>query len=101
MGYDLKPCRPTKNAPRKPDGEIMWGRYNIWGWPVLISSLEKWGVDVSQIPHYNDGDLISAKKCREIADALEKNRMDSSVPDWVCSQGDIDWWRNCGGCRVY
>jgi hypothetical protein len=100
---DLKPLRPSKSAPRYPAddkyeaGKVVWGRYNWHGWGVLRGKLEEWGVDTSEFSGCNDGDLISAKTCRKVADAIEAHlpELSEEYQNWL--QPHIARWRTCGG----
>lgn len=103
MGIDLKPMRPTKDAPRREDGKPVWGRYNWAGWSWFVGKLEEWGVDVSEFSGMNDGDLITAATCRKVADAIEAHL--SEFPEGSVRRQemaeDVLLWRTCGGYRQY
>ena len=110
MGMDLKPQRPSKDAPRRDDGTIRWGRYNISGWAALYHFLEGNGVDTSEMSGYNDGDRIKAATCRKIADTIEANfeeyldkfGVTEKDPLGIEScKNDVLLWRTCGGYRQY
>jgi len=58
MGMDLKPIKPSENAPLYEGGEVQWGRYNWSGWSWLRTHLEDWGVDTSELTSMNDGATI-------------------------------------------
>lgn len=100
MGMDLKPVRPTPDAPKDGYG-VVWGRYNWSGWSYLTSHLQNWGVELTGFSGMNDGDLIKAKKCREVADAIEKHLhlLDEENQKWL--RPHIILWRTCGGYRQY
>lgn len=110
MGMDLKPMRPTKDAPCYPAdyeyaayrGRVIWGRYNWSGWGWLTDHLAEWGdVDMSHFAGSNDGALIPAKVCRQVADSLEKHlpELSSADRDWIAPH--VQLWRTCGGYRQY
>jgi len=94
MGYDLTPINDPKTvAPMPyPSGPIKNsnGRYNSMGWSIL----HKMVGHAVQLPTYNDGDIIVNDDCRKIAAILDE----SNDPFW---QGHANWWRSCGGCRVW
>lgn len=96
MGMDLKPIKPTKDAPRGEDG-VVWGRYNWNGWCLLQEMLSGWGVDTSQFAHSNDGAKISAEACGKIADAIEARLPEMTERDRRWLEPHIARWRNCGG----
>ena len=103
MGMDLKPINPTKDAPRYPDdgesgsGEVIWGRYNWSGWTYITDKLESWGVDLTDFSGSNDGGVIPAEKCIEVANAIEShlNDLDEEDREWL--RPHIVKWRTCGG----
>ena len=103
MGMDLKPLRPSKAAPRHPaddkysPNKPVWGQYNWSGWSLLCEHLEKWGVDTSEFRGVNDGDKISAKTCRAVADAIEAHlhELDEPHRNWLAPH--VARWRTCGG----
>ena len=101
MGMDLKPQHPTADAPRDEHGHPEWGRYNWSGWSFLVDKLAEWGLDVKEFAGTNDGDLISAKTCRKVADLLERHK--AKLPEtWQrFIDHDIVLWRTCGGYRQY
>jgi hypothetical protein len=109
MGMDLKPVRPTKNAPRYPmnssyepeRGKVIWGRYNWGGWGTLVDKLQSWGVSTEHFAGSNDGQLIPAIKCREVADAIEKHIDEFDDEERKYLKQDIELWRNCGGYKQY
>lgn len=101
MGMDLKPIRPSKKAPRDENGHPKWGRYNISGWSYIWDQLNRWGVDTSEFSGYNDGDKISAKTCRAVADAIEKHLPEMSERDRRWLEPHVILWRTCGGYRQY
>ena len=100
---DLKPLRPSKEAPRWPaDHEyspnaVMWGRYNRTGWSWLLKYLNEWGVDTSEFSGFNDGDEISGKTCLAVADAIEAHlhELEKEDRDWLAPH--VALWRTCGG----
>lgn len=97
MGYDLKPMRPNANYPRNEKGKPVWGRYNMRGWYMLHRGFYYAGRPKLILPQTNQGDLILAKTCREVADLMEKHPEHfSEFPS-----SDILEWRNSGGFRVY
>lgn len=97
MGMDLKPIKPSANAPRNEGGEIRWGRYNWSGWSWLRTHLEDWGVDTSELSGMNDGATISEATCLKIADAIEAHLDELNVEDRGWLKPDIALWRTCGG----
>lgn len=107
MGMDLKPIRPSKNAPRYPaddkyaPGQVIWGRYNIAGWGWIWDRLTEWGVDTSEFSGFNNGDKISAATCRKVADAIEQHlpELDERNRRWL--EPHIALWRTCGGYRQF
>jgi hypothetical protein len=101
MGMDLKPNRPSKDAPRNKDGYLIWGRYNIYGWAYLWAKLDDWGVDTSTFSSFNDGKLIPKKVCLAVADAIEKHLEQLNKEDKEWLQPHIIRWRTCGGYRQW
>jgi hypothetical protein len=100
MGMDLKPIRPNKNAPRDDHG-VIWGRYNWFNWGWLCDKLDEWNVDISEFSGTNDGDRISAKTCKAVAQAIEDNlhTLSQQKQEWL--RPHIELWRTCGGYRQY
>jgi len=99
---DLEPARPTKDLPKDTmDGKPYWQHYNWAGWSFLLDHLEKWGVSMDGFSGVNDGILIRAEKCREVADAIEKHLPELSERHQEWLQPHIIFWRNCGGCRQW
>lgn len=109
MGMDLKPMRPTKDAPRHPADDKwdpngpVWGRYNWSGWRFLMDKLHEWGMEMlgKGFSGMNDGELIRAPYCREVADLIEKNLHTLSPEDQEWLKPHIILWRTCGGYRQY
>jgi hypothetical protein len=110
MGMDLRPVRPTKNAPLGADGKVKWGRYNLSGWTAMWHFLNDHGVDTSEMSGYNDGIRIEAATCRKIADTIEANfeayleKFDVTEKDPLGIEScklDIQLWRTCGGYRQH
>ena len=103
MGMDLKPMKPSKDAPRYPEypHDVIWGRYNWSGWRFITDLLEQWGVPMDEFAGSNDGQLIKAKTCRLVADAIEKHidELDKEDQEWL--RPHIARWRTCGGYRQY
>ncbi len=101
MGMDLVPVRPHKNAPRNDNGAVICIHYNWRGWRYVIEKLRQWDVDVSEFRHSNDGELIKAKTCKAVAQAIEDNlhTLDEKEQNWL--RPHIDLWRTCGGYRQY
>ena len=110
MGMDLIPVRPSKDAPRYPKnffykpyrGQPTPARYDWGGWSLITGLLVKWGVKLEGFSGMNDGEIIKAAKCREVADAIEKHLDDPDVAEhkeWL--KEDIILWRTCGGYRQY
>lgn len=106
---DLKPAKPTKDAPLRADGKVKWGRYNFSGWSTLWKFASEHGVDTSEFSGLNDGALIKAATCRKVAAAIQDNFQayvaafevtDSKSGIAECRE-DILLWRNCGGYRQY
>ncbi len=110
MGMDLKPVRPSKDAPLRADGGIKWGRYSLSGWAALYHFLNGNGVDTSEMSGYNDCARIKAATCRRIADTIEAN-FDAYLEKFGVTEKDplgiesckldIQLWRTCGGYRQY
>jgi hypothetical protein len=110
MGMDLRPVRPTKDAPLRADGKVKWGRYSWSGWGDLVYFLQDHGVDVSEFAGSNDGDRIKSATCKQIAHAIESNfdeylkrqggELDNESDIEVCKL-DILLWRTCGGYRQH
>lgn len=75
--------------------------YNWNGWKWLVENLESWGVDVSELKFFNDGDPISAETCVAIAAAIESNisELDDDPREWIASH--IEAWRKCDGCEQW
>ena len=78
-----------------------WGRYNITGWSWFWNQLTKWEVDTKELSDYNDGDLISDKVCKQIAQAIEEHLSELSEKDQTWLKSHIELWRNCGGYYQY
>jgi hypothetical protein len=110
MGMDLKPVRPSKDAPLRADDRIKWGRYNLSGWTAMWNFLIDHGVDTSELSGFNDGARIKAATCRKIADTIEANfeayleKFNVTEKDTLEIEAcklDIQLWRTCGGYRQY
>jgi hypothetical protein len=97
MGMDLKPIKPSENAPLYEGGEVQWGRYNWSGWSWLRTHLEDWGVDTSELTSMNDGATISEATCLKIADAIEAHLDELNAEDRGWMKNHIALWRTCGG----
>lgn len=110
MGMDLKPVRPTKDAPLRADGKVKWGRYSAGGWHKLWHFINARGVDSSEFSGFNDGARIKAATCRQVADIIETyfdaylldqgGTLENELDVEVCKL-DIRLWRTCGGYRQY
>jgi hypothetical protein len=107
MGMDLRPMRPSKDAPRRAitstyaPGEIIWGRYNWTGWAYITNKLAEWGVPLGEFDGSNDGKLITARTCRLVADAIELHLNELEAEDQKWLEPHIQLWRTCGGYRQY
>jgi len=101
MGMELKPMRPHKGAPRDTNGEVIWGHYNWSGWAYLVDFLNAHDVDTSEFTGWNNGDLICAATCKEVAKTIEKYAGGLSPEDreWLLPHAEL--WRTCGGYRQY
>lgn len=95
---DLKPVKPTAKAPRRR-GKVIEHGYNWGRWEVLLAFLEKYGVTLESFDGLNDGKIIPAKKCIEVADAMDANinEVDEKCRKWM--KKDSILWRTCGGYR--
>ena len=77
MGMDLRPINPPEHVSAMTEGGVAWddegkwGRYNIGGWSDLRGYLRRKDF-AEDLPVFNDGELIPAAVCREIADLLER-----------------------------
>jgi hypothetical protein len=96
MGYDLKP-RKLRN--QWGDGELIWQRYNMTAWYELNKLVKEF--KLRSLPQTNDGNLITEKKCLTIAKILFENQDRLQKEGLGFLTEDINWWRSCGGCRVY
>jgi hypothetical protein len=96
MGYDLK---PVKLRNQWGDGEPIWQRYNMAGWRELNKLIREF--KLRPLPQTNDGNLIVEKKCLAIAKIIFENQDRLQVEGLGFLTDHIEWWRNCGGCRVY
>lgn len=85
----------------KPRKGNEWGRYNWSGWNWLCNYLTYWGVDISEFDGCNDGKYISAKTCKEVANAIESHLDELSEEDRNWLQPHINRWRTCGGYWQY
>lgn len=107
MGMGLEPVNPTAEAPRHPPdhkhcpNEPVWGRYNWTGWSWLWEHLAEWGIDTRDFSGSNDGELIPAEKCVEVANAIEAHigELDEEHQAWL--RPHIKLWRTCGGYRQF
>ena len=97
MGMDLIPMEPTLEAPKDGQGNIIDGRYNIFGWGELWNLLIDWKVDTAEFSGYNDGEQICKETCLEVAKAIENNlhTLDKKTKNWL--QPHIALWQTCGG----
>lgn len=97
MGMDLKPLRPTPNAPLDDRGFHQWGHYNWTGWEWLIEHLEQWGVNTGEFVFLNDGKAISEETCLRVANAIEVHlsELEERHQKWL--EPHIRLWRTCGG----
>lgn len=97
MGMDLKPINPSKHAPRGTDGNVIWGRYNWFGWNLLQQYLDKWGVDTSELTGLNDGAEISEETCNKIAEAIMTHANELIAAGHEGFLADAALWATCGG----
>jgi len=103
MGMDLKPINPSSNAPRYPTdhdyapNKIIQGRYNWTGWDRLTQLLEVWGINTEEFVAYNGGDIITADKCKKVADAIDAHYDELTDKEKAWIKGHSDLWRTCGG----
>ena len=67
--------------------------YNFSGWTQLIQYLNKWGVDTSEFSGFNDGNLIKAKTCQAVADAIDANWSRVKQKDKAWLRGHPYRWR--------
>lgn len=109
-GYDLPPPGPLRAQIEKRAGAVIPGEYSCASWLSLLSVLADWGVDTTRFPRTNTGEVISARSCRHVADALEAHLgeyVELIYPHWEtqCALDeavkDIDGWRTCGGYAVW
>ena len=64
MGMDLY-------SARKPRGKKhLYYRFNAFGWGTFLDFLQDLGCDLSEFSGSNDGDLVSADTCADIATRL-------------------------------
>ena len=96
MGYDLK---PAKLRNQWGDDELIWQRYNMRGWYELNKLIQEF--KLRPLPQTNDGNLITEKKCKAIAQILFENQERIQAEGLGFLTEHIAWWKNCGGCRVY
>lgn len=92
MGMDLCAVNPPENV----NPSIS---YNWTGWKDLVGKLNRWGVNTAEFTFCNDGDIISAETCMEVADAIERHFDELSGYDQSWLGKDIQSWRICGGYR--
>ncbi|MDE2096136.1 MAG: hypothetical protein KGL39_02750 [Patescibacteria group bacterium] len=73
--------------------------YNWSGWSWLITHLQEWGVDTNHFDGVNDGKLIPAAKCCEVAAAIEAHlpELDAEDREWL--EPHVAIWRASGGFR--
>lgn len=85
----------------KSDGSSL--SYNYTGWKVINQ------LAVYDLPGTNDGELIEAEECRQIADAIEADADRYNV-DFGGKDSDYGeapakehaaWWRNSNGVEVW
>lgn len=100
MGMDLMPVNPSNDAPRNDYG-VTWGRYNWAGWRYIVDKCNEWGVDTSKFQGANDGALIPAATCRQVADAIEAHLHELPIEEQQWLKPHIALWRTCGGYRQY
>jgi len=67
--------------------EVLDTSYNWAAWRDIVGRFEKWGIDTSEFRFANDGELINARTCMDVADALEAH-IDEIVSDWLNDTGD-------------
>ena len=97
MGMDLIPCAPSQDAPRDENNQIVNGRYNWSGWKWLAEHLVDWGVNTDELAELNDGDVISDRTCKIIADTIEQHLSELTIEDQTWIKQHIILWRTCGG----
>ena len=104
MGMDLKPVRPTKDAPRDDNGNPIWGHYNWSGWRHLANSLHEWGhPDLTEhLSGWNDGDRIPSKVCKQVGKLIEEHLNEVEDVEWrEYEKMKALLWKTCGGYRQF
>ena len=91
MGIDLIPIKSKPFI--QPSHHYKWT-----GWRTHVRFVEKDDVDTSEFSGWNDGELISEKTCREVANVIEDNRTEFQKTYRRSMDDDINFWRHCGGC---
>lgn len=54
-------------------GQGAYLHYNWTGWEYIRNLFESWGVNTEEFSNVNDGQKLSLKTCKEVAEALETN----------------------------
>lgn len=62
-------------------------RFNWSGWTAVCDFLDELGCDTSEFAGSNDGNLVSPKSCKAIADRLDKLR--TQIKDLMTCSGKI------------
>lgn len=97
MGMDLRPINPSPDAPRRPNGDFEWGRYNWAGWGWLLDKLEDWGLDLSEFSGSNDGDAISEETCVKVSKLIAEHLPELEPDDRSWIEKHVQLWATCGG----
>ena len=96
MGMDLLARRHKKRIP------VL--HYNWSGWSELWGLLNKYGVDTSEFSGWNDGNVISAKTCRVVAEMIRLHKAELSQDGCEWIEGHEEGWRafgKSGGCEQW
>ena len=75
--------------------------YNWTGWRFLQEFLETNGVDIEEFSGSNDGDLISRKTCKAVAECIEKNINQLAKTNQVWLWPHIKYWKWIRNYRQY
>ena len=75
--------------------------YQWHTWRYLQQLLQMWGVDISELKNFNDGDFISEQTCKAIGNALNSHIHELSLEDQLLFIPDIPRWLKCKGGSQY
>lgn len=67
--------------------------YNWTGWGWLVNQLEEWGVNTEEFSGSNDGEVLSRKTCKTVAEAIEQHIEKLPETDQYWLKNHIEVWK--------